>query len=247
MLVTQGADGMTLVTENSADYIPTEAREIFDVSGAGDTVISTLAAALSVGISFIDASKLANKAAGVSVAKVGTATVTADELQCAYDDVAHIIEDSGKVYTKEAAFECVKMWHRQGLTVGFTNGCFDLLHLGHLHILKEAAAACDRLIIGINSDASVKRLKGDKRPIQSEETRAQVLAALNFVNVVVVFDEPTPLQLIELFEPDVLVKGADYAIDNVVGASVVRARGGKVILVNLMQGHSTTATVTRMA
>lgn len=246
MLVTQGADGMTLVTEEGFTHIPTEAKEIFDVSGAGDTVISTLATALSANLSLLDAAKLANKAAGIAVGKVGTATVTVDELQAALENEAHTTTTFGGVYSKAGALECIKMWRRQGLTVGFTNGCFDLLHLGHLHILKKAAAVCDRLIVGVNSDASVKRLKGETRPIQNEETRSEVLATLNCVDAVVVFDEPTPLQLIELFEPDVLIKGADYTIDRVVGAQVVQARGGKVVLIDLKQGHSTTTTIKRM-
>ena len=246
MLVTQGAGGMTLVTELESQHIETEAKEVFDVSGAGDTVVATLSIALAAQLSLGEAAVLANKAAGIAVGKVGTATVSADELQAVYHHNS-MLHDETKIYTKQTALEAVKTWRRQGVTIGFTNGCFDLLHLGHLHILKEAAAACDRLIVGINSDASVKRLKGDSRPIQDEETRSHILASLHFVDAVVIFDEATPLELIELFEPDVLIKGADYTVDRVVGAPIVQARGGKVVLVDLMQGHSTTATVKRMA
>ena len=246
MLVTQSADGMTLVTESGWQHIETEAKEVFDVSGAGDTVIATLSVALSSELSLGESAVLANKAAGIAVGKVGTATVTLDELQAVYHHNS-MLHDETKIYTKQTALDAVKTWRRQGVTVGFTNGCFDLLHLGHLHILIEAAATCDRLIVGINSDASVRRLKGESRPIQNEETRSNILASLNFVDAVVIFDEETPLELIELFEPDVLIKGADYTVDRVVGASIVHARGGKVVLVDLMQGHSTTATIRRMA
>ncbi|MES2253196.1 MAG: D-glycero-beta-D-manno-heptose-7-phosphate kinase [Pseudomonadota bacterium] len=247
MLVTQGANGMTLVTESGAQHIETEAKEVFDVSGAGDTVIATLSVALSSQLALSEAAVLANKAAGIAVGKIGTATVTLAELQAVYHHSGMLHDETKKNCTREAALDAVKMWRRQGVTVGFTNGCFDILHLGHLHILKEAAAACDRLIVGVNSDASVRRLKGDSRPVQDEETRSNILASLSFVDVVVIFDEATPLELIELFQPDVLVKGSDYTADRVVGSAAVQARGGKVVLVDLMQGHSTTATIKRMA
>lgn len=246
ILVTQGAGGMTLVTESESQHIETEAKEVFDVSGAGDTVVATLSIALAAQLSLGEAAVLANKAAGIAVGKVGTATVTSDELQAVYHHNS-MLHDETKIYTRQSALDVIKTWRRQGVTIGFTNGCFDLLHLGHLHILKEAAAACDRLIVGLNSDASVRRLKGNSRPIQDEETRSNILASLGFVDAVVIFDEATPLELIELFQPDVLVKGSDYTVDRVVGAPIVQARGGKVVLVDLMKGHSTTATVKKMA
>ena len=246
VLVTQGAGGMTLITESESQHIETEAKEVFDVSGAGDTVVATLSIALASHLSLNEAAVLANKAAGIAVGKVGTATVSADELQAVYHHSSMLHEET-KIYTRQTALDVIKTWRRRGVSIGFTNGCFDLLHLGHLHILKEAAASCDRLIVGMNSDTSVRRLKGSSRPIQNEETRSNVLAALSFVDAVVVFDEETPLELIELFQPDVLVKGADYTVDQVVGAPIVQARGGKVLLVDLMQGHSTTATIKRMA
>jgi D-beta-D-heptose 7-phosphate kinase/D-beta-D-heptose 1-phosphate adenosyltransferase len=140
----------------------------------------------------------------------------------------------------------IQKWHRNNLTVGFTNGCFDLLHLGHLHILEQTKKLCDRLIVGLNSDASVQRLKGKSRPIQGESVRAQVLAALECVDGVVLFDEDTPLKLIEALRPDVLCKGADYTIDQVVGADIVQLNGGKVHLINLKPGHSTTMTVAKL-
>ena len=162
-------------------------------------------------------------------------------------DHGQFLHTDQKVLTREQAFELLKDWRRQGLKVGFTNGCFDLLHLGHLHILQEAAAACDKLIIGLNSDVSVKIIKGDSRPIQNQETRAQILAALGMIDAVVLFDEDTPYNLISALLPDVLVKGADYTVDQVAGADIVQAKGGEVLLVTLKQGHSTTSTVERMS
>ena len=246
ILVTQGVNGMTLVTPHDSKHIETEAIEVFDVSGAGDTVIATLSVALSANIPLEEAAVLANKAAGLAVGKVGTATVSIDELQAFYHHTDSVNKDV-KLYSRTKALDVIRIWRRKGLKVGFTNGCFDLLHLGHLHILKEAASACDRLIVGVNSDACVKKLKGEARPIQNEETRSAILAGLTFVDAVVIFDEPTPLELIELFEPDVLIKGADYTIDRVVGAHLVQARGGTVVLVDLVRGHSTTATIKRIA
>jgi D-beta-D-heptose 7-phosphate kinase/D-beta-D-heptose 1-phosphate adenosyltransferase len=237
---------MTLLeSTKEAKQIPAVAREVYDVSGAGDTVVATLAVALANDISLSDACRLANTAAGIVVGKVGTATLSAEELEASFNHHTTVHTEQ-KVLTLPRAIDCLKEWRRQGLKVGFTNGCFDLLHLGHLHILQESAAACDKLIIGLNSDASVKRLKGDSRPIQNEETRAQVLAALGMVDVVIIFDEETPYNLISNLLPDVLVKGADYTIDRVVGADIVQAKGGEVLLVNLKEGHSTTKTVGKM-
>ncbi len=246
LLITQGSQGMTLLENNKdAKQIPAVAREVYDVSGAGDTVVATLAVALANGISLSDACRLANTAAGIVVGKVGTATLNAEELEASFNHHTTVHTEQ-KVLTVPRAIECLKEWRRQGLKVGFTNGCFDLLHLGHLHILQESAAACDKLIIGLNSDVSVKSLKGDSRPIQNEETRSQVLAALGMVDTVIIFDEETPYNLISQLLPDVLIKGADYTIDRVVGADIVQSKGGEVLLVDLKEGHSTTKTVSKM-
>jgi len=246
ILITQGSQGMTLLEgDKDPKQIPAQALEVYDVSGAGDTVVATLAAALASGASLGDASRLANVAAGIVVGKVGTATVSSEELESSFNhhDTARTKQ---KVLTLSQATDHLKEWRRLGLKVGFTNGCFDLLHLGHLHILQESAAACDKLVIGLNSDASVRRLKGETRPVQNQETRSQVLAALGMVDLVVIFDEETPYNLISNLLPDVLVKGADYTIDRVVGADIVQAKGGEVLLINLKEGHSTTSTVSRM-
>jgi len=243
VLVTRSQDGMTLVSETGdVCHIPAQAREVFDVSGAGDTVVATLAAALAANGDPIEAARLANLAGGIVVGKVGTATATGSELRAAA--VALTGEQGfGKIMTMDLVEATVESWKSQGLTVGFTNGCFDLLHPGHISLLRQARAQCDRLVVGLNSDESVSRLKGPKRPIQNQFARAQVLAALQDVDGVVVFGEDTPLNLITALLPDVLVKGADYTVETVVGAEAVVQAGGRVVLANLEDGFSTTNTV----
>lgn len=246
VLVTRSQDGMTLVERGGAvHHLPAEAREVFDVSGAGDTVLAVFAAAVGAGFPLHDAARLSNVAAGLVVAKIGTA-------------VAHSVEltrtlragEAGRRGIKAlpfgAALDRVRGWRQEGLTVGFTNGCFDLLHPGHIAMLKAARATCDRLVVGLNSDASVGRLKGPNRPVQNEDARATVLASLVDVDLVVIFGEDTPQTLIEAVRPDVLIKGSDYTIDQVVGADFVQANGGRVVLVDLVPGFSTTATVAKL-
>ncbi len=219
------------------------AREVYDVSGAGDTVVAVLGAALAAGASLADAAELANEAAGIVVGKVGTAVVPAVELSQALID-RDVLEHS-KVLPLSLALDHVARWRRNGLKVGFTNGCFDLVHPGHVSLLKQARAACDRLVVGMNSDASVQRLKGAGRPVQSADARGAVLASLAPVDLVVVFDEDTPESLIEAIRPELLVKGADYRADEVVGAELVRSYGGRVMLATLLPGYSTSATIAR--
>ncbi|HSV30195.1 MAG TPA: D-glycero-beta-D-manno-heptose-7-phosphate kinase, partial [Candidatus Omnitrophota bacterium] len=221
VLVTRSQDGMTLVSScGTVHHLPAEAREVFDVSGAGDTVVATLAAAIGSGASLLEGARIANVAAGIVVAKVGTAVAYAAELVSALhqDD---LLSGDTKIQTLETASSLIERWRRKGLKVGFTNGCFDLLHPGHVSLLAQSKAACDRLVVGLNSDASVGRLKGPSRPVQSEAARATVLASLASVDLVVIFGEDTPLRLIETLRPDVLVKGADYTVATVVGADIV--------------------------
>ena len=246
VLATRSAEGMTLVMKgDEPHHFKAEAREVFDVSGAGDTVVATLALAMAAGASAQDAAQLANIAAGIVVGKSGTATVSADELAGA---VHH--QDLGQAEAKLAGLDHAEnmtaKWRARGLRVGFTNGCFDLLHPGHISLLTQARAACDRLVVGLNSDASVKRLKGENRPVQSEAARAAVLGALAAVDLVVIFSEDTPIRLIETLRPGVLVKGADYRLDQVVGADIVQGYGGTVVLADLAEGHSTTNTIERL-
>jgi D-beta-D-heptose 7-phosphate kinase / D-beta-D-heptose 1-phosphate adenosyltransferase len=245
VLVTLSHEGMVLVTPETSLHVPAEAREVFDVSGAGDTVVATLASALAAGAELPDAVKLANAAAGIVVGKVGTAAVYAAELVSALHH-EEISRAEAKVLTLAEAKDRVEVWRRQGLKVGFTNGCFDLLHPGHVSLLDQSKAACERLIVGLNSDASTARLKGPERPVQSEAGRATVLASLVSVDLVVVFEEDTPLEVIKALRPDVLIKGADYAKADVVGAPEVESWGGRVHLADLQAGHSTTATIERL-
>ena len=245
MVATRSEQGMSIVhREGEAIHLRTEAQEVFDVSGAGDTVAATLAMALATGATILQAAMLANHAAGIVVGKVGTAMVRLAELRAAID--AQPILSGQKVKSLDDAAEEAERWRARGVRVGFTNGCFDLLHPGHVSILGQARGACDRLVVGLNSDASVKRLKGETRPVQTEQARAAVLAALKDVDTVVVFDEDTPKETIERLRPDVLVKGADYTVDQVVGAEFVMSYGGRVVLADLQAGHSTTSMIGRM-
>lgn len=246
VLATRSHEGMSLVTaDGEARHLPTEARDVFDVSGAGDTVVATLAAGLAAGADLARAAQLANVAAGIVVGKVGTAVAYADEVVQALHR-QDLNQAEAKVAALKPALDRVAVWRRQGLKVGFTNGCFDLLHPGHVSLLGKARAACDRLVVGLNSDSSVRRLKGPERPIQSETARAAVIASLASVDMVVLFADDTPQALIEALKPDLLVKGADYTEEQVVGADFVRAAGGRVLLVPIEAGHSTTATIARM-
>jgi D-beta-D-heptose 7-phosphate kinase/D-beta-D-heptose 1-phosphate adenosyltransferase len=246
VLATRGPEGMTLVTAEDATHLPARAREVFDVSGAGDTVVAVMAAGLAAGLAAIDAAALANVAAGIVVGRSGTAVAHAEEIAAALGEGG-----GGKLVGRAQALERVADWKRRGLKVGFANGCFDLIHPGHVSLLAQARAACDRLVVAINSDASVGRLKGKGRPVQDAGARAAVLGSLADVDLVVVFgDEPreadTPLVLIEALRPDVLVKGADYTEDKVVGAEIVKGYGGRIVLAELTPGQSTTATIARM-
>lgn len=246
VLVTRSAKGLTLVRrEGAALHLPTRAREVADVSGAGDTLVAALAVALGAGAALPQAAMLANITAGISVGKQGTATVSRQELL----GVLHLedlVATDRKVATAEEAASRVARWHASGLKVGFANGCFDLIHPGHVRLLREARAACDRLVVALNTDASVKRLKGPSRPVQNETARATVMASLAPVDLVTLFDDDTPLELIRTLRPDVLVKGSDYTVATVVGAADVASWGGRVLLVDLQEGHSTSSTIRRM-
>ena len=246
MVVTRSEEGLSVVTRDGRiTHLSAEAREVFDVSGAGDTVIATLAAAIGVGMPLEGAARLANLAAGVVVGKLGTAVVRRSELLAALHHQEWSAGEA-KVLPLEGAVDRVERWRRQSRRIGFTNGCFDLLHPGHISLLQQARATCDRLVVGLNSDESVRRLKGESRPVQSELARATVLASLASVDLVVIFGEDTPLALIQALRPDVLVKGADYTVDRVVGADLVQSYGGRVVLADLAAGHSTTNTIARM-
>jgi D-beta-D-heptose 7-phosphate kinase/D-beta-D-heptose 1-phosphate adenosyltransferase len=252
ILVTRSDKGMTLVQPHGTESAPARAREVFDVSGAGDTVIAALALAVASGRSLVQAMHIANAAAGVVVSKFGTATADIGEVmhelsaQDAQAGIAPGMSGVPGLLSLNAAQALVARWHAQGFSVGFTNGCFDILHPGHVALLAFARGQCDRLIVALNEDASVARLKGPSRPVNSLPQRAAVMAAIRHVDAVVAFDEDTPLALITLLVPDVLVKGADYNADQVVGGDVVRAAGGRVVLADLVAGQSTTNIITKL-
>jgi D-beta-D-heptose 7-phosphate kinase/D-beta-D-heptose 1-phosphate adenosyltransferase len=243
VLVTRAEDGMSLITNTEIRHYPGEAKDVFDVSGAGDTVVATLAAALAVQVPIFEAARLANIAGGIVVGKVGTAVARQQDILSALSSATGVLQ---KIVTPATAAEAAERWRARGYKVGFTNGCFDILHPGHVHLLEQCRSMCDRLIVGLNADASVSRLKGPTRPVNTEAARAAVLASNLSVDLVCIFEEDTPLAILNLIRPDLLVKGADYTLDTVVGAREVESWGGKVALAALMPGHSTTATIARL-
>ena len=246
ILVTQSEHGMTLVLRNGETvHVPAFPVKVRDVSGAGDTVAAVLAVARAAGAGWEDAIRLASAAAAVAVGKKGTASVTPAELRRQILPHAFLAAEEKIVALGDELEARLEDWRKQDLRVGFTNGCFDILHPGHVKVLTAARAACDRLIVGLNSDASVKRLKGEGRPVQSERARAEVLAALEAVDLVVIFEDDTPLKLIAQIKPSVLVKGGDYTREQVVGHDIVEAHGGEVMLVEVLAGFSTTLLVDR--
>lgn len=224
---------------------PARAREVFDVSGAGDTVIATLAASLAAGLTVEAAVELSNVAAGIVVAKLGTVPVAAHEIVSELT-VSSGVTSANKVLDAERAVERVREWRASGETIVFTNGCFDLLHIGHVTLLEDCRRFGSKLVVGMNTDRSVSCLKGPSRPIVGERERTRVMAALGAVDLVVLFDEETPLSLIRGMQPDVLVKGGDYTVDTVVGHQEVMAAGGRVEIVPTVPGFSTSNIVKKM-
>jgi D-beta-D-heptose 7-phosphate kinase/D-beta-D-heptose 1-phosphate adenosyltransferase len=248
VLVTRSEQGMSLHVEGQAPiHIEAYPVKVRDVSGAGDTVAAVMAVLAAMRTPYEYAMRAANAAAAVVVGKRGTSTASLAELRHRILPAASLAPEDKIVFDWSVLDERLEDWRRHGLRIGFTNGCFDLLHRGHVKLLAEARAACDRLVVGLNSDASTSRLKGPSRPINPAEGRAEVLAALEAVDLVVVFEEDTPLELIKRVRPAVLVKGADYRIDQVVGREVVEDAGGDVLLVSLVPGQSTTRLVHRSA
>ena len=242
LLITRSEQGMSLVlADQSTHHFAATAREVADVTGAGDTVIATLAAGLAAGRPMVDSAELANRAAGLVVSKLGTATVSAHELERA------VQKDSGIFDDAEALSAWVRAQQAAGETVVMTNGCFDILHAGHVAYLKEAASLGDRLIVAVNSDSSVARLKGPERPVNSVSRRLQVLAGLQSVDAVIAFEDDTPIPLIDALKPDVLVKGGDYkSIEEVVGFERVHAYGGVVRVLGEVANLSTTHLIAKI-
>lgn len=245
LLVTRGAEGMCLLDEAGRfHHHRSRPRAVFDVSGAGDTALAALSLGLAGGLALADSMALADLAAGVAVSKPGTAVVTGEEIL--EDALGGAEAPDWRVLGRDEAAGLCRRWRQEGLKVGFTNGCFDILHPGHLAVLRHAASVCDRLVVGLNADDSVKRLKGPDRPVNDAHTRAVMLASLEMVDRVVVFEENTPAELIEALSPAVLIKGADYVADDLPGAAFVKAQGGEVVLAPLVPGVSTTGFVDRL-
>ncbi|MGH7570428.1 MAG: D-glycero-beta-D-manno-heptose 1-phosphate adenylyltransferase [Gemmatimonadota bacterium] len=244
LVLTRSERGMRLYSGGPPRDHGARAREVFDVTGAGDTFAAAFTAMLADGHPADLAARMANVAAGIKVRKVGTATVTWTEIE---SELARELPHMEKSVDAATAGFAAAEHRRRGETVVFTNGCFDLLHAGHIRYLKSSRALGDCLVVGVNSDASVRRLKGANRPILDQKERAEILSALSFVDYVVIFDEDTPLGLIETIQPDILTKGADYEPHEVVGADIVRARGGRVELIELVEGKSTTGIIGRIA
>lgn len=226
LMVTRSEEGISIFSRDGGVHLPTAAREVFDVTGAGDTVLSLIGAGLGAGLVIEDAARLANLAAGIVVGKVGTSTVTVEELRQAI--VLRGQEMDAKIKGREELKHLLEVERRRGKTIVFTNGCFDLLHVGHVKYLQQARRLGDMLVLGLNSDASIRRLKGPNRPLISEHERAHILAALSCIDYLVVFDEDTPLELLGLLRPDILAKGADYTPNTVVGRDLVESYGGRV-------------------
>lgn len=246
LAVTRGEEGISLLEKAEIIHIPAAAKQVFDVSGAGDTVIATLAAGLIHGLSHHQAFELANIAAGIVVGKVGTVPIIREEL------LAELLsqgtfEQADKICSLDTLINRVKQWKAQKQRIVFTNGCFDLLHSGHVTYLEAAKKTGDKLILGLNTDRSVSALKGPSRPVIHEADRARVLAALEAIDAVVLFDEDTPLSLIDAIRPDVIVKGSDYTEEQVVGGKEVKSWGGKVALIDIVPGRSTSGIIEKLA
>ena len=245
LAVTRGEEGITLLDEAS-HHLPAIAKQVFDVSGAGDTVIATLAAGLMNNLSPLEALQLANIAAAVVVGKVGTVPITQHDLLEALtsqqsQSQAHKVCDLPELMQK------VNAWKQQNQKIVFTNGCFDLLHAGHVIYLEAAKKRGDKLILGLNTDRSVSALKGPTRPVVNENDRARVLAALESVDAVILFDEDTPLNLINTIKPNIIAKGSDYTTEQVVGGKEVQSWGGEIALIDLVAGRSTTGIINKLA
>lgn len=246
LAVTRGEEGISLLEGSDERHIGATAKQVFDVSGAGDTVIATLAAGLIHGLTAQEALELANTAAGIVVGKVGTVPINRDELlnELSAKDAT---EQADKITDLATLTDKVSAWKAAKQKIVFTNGCFDLLHAGHVTYLEAAKKTGDKLILGLNTDRSVSALKGPTRPVIHENDRARVLAALEAVDAVILFDEDTPLNLIHALKPDVIVKGDDYTEDQVVGGKEVKFWGGEVRLIPLVQGRSTSKIIEKMA
>ncbi|WP_251440711.1 D-glycero-beta-D-manno-heptose-7-phosphate kinase [Veillonella intestinalis] len=243
VVATRSAKGITIVSqEGKVWHNPATQQDVFDVSGAGDTVVAMIITAMAAGLTVRGTLHVANAAAGVVVSKVGTYPIHRQELLDLWEAIRHRQADPITAYSREEMAAKIRQWQNEGHTVVFTNGCFDILHSGHLSYLRDAARLGDHLVVGLNSDASVKRLKGSARPINSESSRAELMGALGFVDGVVVFEEDTPAELLHELRPNILVKGGDYSVDQVIGCEFV----DKVIILPFKEGYSTTGIIEKI-
>ena len=245
VLITRGKRGISFSARGSdVKTIPSNAKEVFDVTGAGDTVISTFTLAFLSSNSWEDSIKIANQAAGIVVSRIGTATVTQGDLLDYFGNEKYSL--SSKMPSRELLSSTISRLREKGEKIVFTNGCFDIFHIGHLKLLKEAKKLGDVLVVGINNDESVRRLKGEGRPLISENDRAHIIAALDCVDYIVLFKEDNPAELIEILKPDILVKGSDYTPDKVIGREFVESYGGRVCIIPIVEGISTTYLVNKI-
>lgn len=241
ILITKGKEGMSLFETDGANlHVPTEAREVYDVTGAGDTVTAALALSIAAGAKLKEAALIANHAAGIKVGKAGTATVSAKELLQKFE------KEQTKIKTFDEIIMIAEEWRKKNKKIVFTNGCFDILHIGHTRLLQHAKSVGDILVLGLNTDASVKRLKGPLRPLTPQEERAEIMSSLSYVDYIVFFDEDTPLVLINAVKPDVLVKGSDYTKDTVVGRDAVESYGGRVEIFKILNGYSSSKIIDKL-
>jgi len=250
VIATRSEDGISFISKKEDTiHSRTQTIAVYDVSGAGDTVVAVLAAAIGAKAEMIDILSLTNKAGAIVVSKPGTATVTIEELQSSLAQQ----NDDKKLKTKQDAKEQIQKWQAEGLKVGFTNGCFDILHHGHVTYLQDAKKKCDRLVVGLNHDQSVRILKGPQRPINDQEARASVLSALTSVDMVVLFgaeqegQDNTPCEIVDFLKPDIFTKGGDYTIDDLPEAKIVKAYGGQVEIMPVYEGYSTSNIIEKAA
>jgi D-beta-D-heptose 7-phosphate kinase/D-beta-D-heptose 1-phosphate adenosyltransferase len=246
VLVTLDRDGMALVrADGRAEVVPTRPRQVYDITGAGDMVLAVVGLCLADGADYDEAAALGNVAGGLEVEKFGVALLSREELL--HDLIHHHRPGGSKILDLNHLRAEARRRREAGQKIVFTNGCFDLLHLGHVRLLRQAAALGDYLVVGLNSDASVQRLKGPTRPLNDEQARGEILSALEAVDAVTIFTQDTPLDLIKAIVPDILVKGGDYSPDQVVGRKEVEAAGGRLVVIPLVEGHSTSSLVRRAA
>jgi len=244
VLVTRGSAGLTLLADGDLTHLEGTWGEVHDVSGVGDTIIAAMAAGIAGGMSYLGAAHLANTAAAAVIGRIGTVPIRLADLRVALESRSPLT--NSKVTSWQELPHLLSRWRSQGKKVAFTNGCFDVLHLGHVSLLEKAAEFGDVLIVALNSDDSVRRAKGEERPINDQNHRALVVAGLEATDAVVIFEEDTPEDLLRLVRPEILVKGAEYSQEQVVGGSIVTSYGGEIVRVQMVEGYSTTKVVEKM-